>query len=96
MNVVRFCASATILNGYINVAGGRSLEDKTTNSAELYDPKCDAWTNIASMKLDRYDFALIELNGFLYAMGGNEDENVIEKYDPWKNCWSEVCERFSQ
>lgn len=96
MNVVRFCASGTVLNGYIYIAGGRSKESAVTKSAELYDPKRDEWTNIASMNVARDNFALIELNGFLYAMGGNEDENVIEKYDPWKNCWSEVCERFSQ
>lgn len=35
----------------------------------------------------RSDFALSGANGCLYAMGTN---GIVERYDPWKNCWMEV------
>lgn len=86
MKVARYWASATVLNGYVYVAGGiNGIIDSA--SVELYDPKFDEWTEIKPMNRARYAFALVEWDGFLYAMGGHE---TLEKYDPWKNCWTEV------
>lgn len=90
MNVPRFNAAAAVLNGYIHVAGGDGTgwDHLDLDSVELYDSKCDEWINIKPMERCRSGFALIESNGFLYAMGGDCD--MIEKYDPRKNYWMEV------
>lgn len=92
MNVARQMATATKFNGYICVAGGCiGVEDSgmaiLSNSIELYDPQNDEWTQPAPMNNPRSIFALFELNGFLYAMGTHE---VIEKYEPAENSWTEV------
>lgn len=87
MNVPRSDAAAAVLNGFIYVAGGTG-DFGTLNSVELYDPKCDEWIEIKSINEKRSSFALTEWNGYLYAMGGGCP--IIEKYDPWKNCWMKV------
>lgn len=88
MKFARYNASATILNGYIYVAGGRANPGGVRTSVELYDPKCDDWTDVKPMIKSRDKFALIESNGFLYAMGGGQRE--IERYDPYKARWTVV------
>lgn len=86
MKRARYNASAAVLGEYIYVAGGQDSEE--TDSVELYDPKCDEWTTINPMQVTRSAFALIEYNGCLYAIGG--ENHMIEKYNPYKNCWTEV------
>lgn len=85
MTVARSFPSVAVLKEYIYVAGGQACQ-KYVALVELYDPKKDAWVKLAPMNNARAAFALFELNGFLYATGSE-----IEKYDPWKNCWAEVC-----
>lgn len=89
MNVARYMASATVLNGYIYIAGGWAGGEQATSSVELYDPKTDEWFRVTPMSLARGDFVLAETKGFLYALG---QDKVVERFDPWKNCWSKVCE----
>lgn len=84
MHHPRASASSTILNKYICIAGGLG-----NSSVELYDPQTDEWTKVTPMNTARCGFALIAWNGFLYAMG---DDAVVERFDPYKNCWSMVCE----
>lgn len=85
MKVARFYASTAVFDRYIYVAGG----EPALASVELYDPECDEWTDIKPMNRPRSAFALVALNGFLYAIGGNVA--VIEKYDPNEACWTDVC-----
>lgn len=85
MNTVRYCAHATVLNGYIYIVGGLI----SAISLELYDPKIDEWTNLTSLNNHHVAFALIASNGFLFAMGSSD---VIKKFDPYKNRWATVCE----
>lgn len=87
MKVARYHASATILNEYICIAGGRTYKNNNVFSVELYDPKRNEWRKLAVLNKPRSRFSLIERNGFLYAIGGN---NSTEKYDPWTNCWTKV------
>lgn len=87
----RFCASAAILNGYIYMAGGFTFtKSSQDNSVVMYDPRTNEWTGAAGMNKPRRSFTLLESNGFLYAMGGNRIK--IERFDPFKNAWTEVCE----
>lgn len=92
MNVALYYASVTCGNGYIYVAGGLSDRDTASNFVEMYDPKKDEWVQLANMNKSRIAFALINSNGILYAMGWNSS---IEKYDPWKTCWTVVRVRNS-
>lgn len=92
MNLSRANASATILNGYIYIAGGvMEIGDEyiPTDAVELYDPKTDEWTKVAPMNQPRSNFALIAWNGFLYALGGDA---IVERFHPFKNGWTMVCE----
>lgn len=87
----RHFASATVINGYIYVAGGGAYYNKPkSTSVELYDPKTDEWMSLNHMKKARENFVLVELNGFLYAMGGYDKS--VERFDPLKNRWTEVGE----
>lgn len=86
MNVARYLGSVAVLNEYIYVVGGIARY-VLTNSVELYDPKNDEWIQLPPMGETRKEFALFMSKGFLYALGWNE---VIERYDPWKNCWKKV------
>lgn len=89
MNDTRDEASAVILNGYICVAGGYTTEYTWSKSVELYNPSLNEWRELKEMNKSRANFGLVELDGYLYAMGG---DRIIEKYDPRTDCWAEVCE----
>lgn len=91
MHVARAFPSAVIMNGYIYVAGGE-VNQRATNVVEMYNPKSNEWKLLAPLNISRCSFALIQIYGFLYVIGGNSSavQNVIEKYYPRKNCWMEV------
>lgn len=59
-----------------------------TNTFECYNPQKNQWIKLASMCYKRMNFALIQLNGFIYAIGHNE---FIEKYNPLENKWTTIC-----
>lgn len=90
MHSPRYNASATVLNGYIYIAGGSYDEEyyDEADCVEFYNPKTDKWTKTAAMNEGRVKFALLESNGSLYAMGCNE---VIERFAPHTNRWTKVC-----
>lgn len=89
--------SATVVNGYIYVAGGEYW-DRTDNcytlkSVERYDPIRDEWEDLPSMKYERINFALVHSNGFLYAFGAEGSDKGAEKigrFDLSTSRWSEV------
>lgn len=87
MNTARSCAYATVLNGFIYVAGGIIDASNSTNAVEVYDPQTDEWGQSAVMNEKRQVFALMASNRFVYAMGNNR---IIESYDPWKASWAKV------
>lgn len=86
MNVPRYFSSIIQLNGYICVAGGLSY-GRCINSVELYDTGRDKWTKLAPMKRSRFGFTMINSNDFVYVIGYKA---TVERYDFWKNCWTEV------
>lgn len=91
MKYARFWHSATRLREYFCVAGGFSV-DKVTDSVELYDPSKNEWTQSASMNKSRSNFAITQINESLYVMGhGLGHGATIERLDPWKPRWVEVC-----
>lgn len=58
-----------------------------------YDPDCDKWFKIASMKSPRIGVGLACINRLLFAVGGFDGQhrlNSVECYDPEKDEWSDV------
>lgn len=87
MYCARYAYAAAVLDGYFYVAGGTGSHHTILNTVEFYDPKNDDWTQVSGMNIPRRDFALVESNGFLYAMGNNE---ILERYDPRQDLWTVV------
>lgn len=87
MNVARYYASATIVNGSIYIAGGRNDLSSLTDTVEVYNPNGDQWMTYTPMNKIRNAFALIKAGEFLYALGSHSS---IERYDPWNSCWTVV------
>lgn len=87
MYCARYAYAAAMLGGFLYVAGGTGSHHTILNTVECYDPKTDDWSQVSSMNTTRRDFALVESNGFLYAMGNNE---ILERYDPRQDLWTVV------
>lgn len=88
----RFDYSAAIMGGKIYIAGGKNgTASSSLDSVECYDPVDDKWTEISNMNYARTDFALVEFNGMLYAMGHHKS---VERYDPVQNVWTVVREKW--
>ncbi len=53
---------------------------------------CDCWTNKAFMPTPRYSLAVANVNGTLYAVGGNQPYGrypaAVEAYDPATDTWT--------
>nr|GMD41283.1 F-box/kelch-repeat protein At1g67480-like [Ipomoea batatas] len=83
-----------VLNAKLVVMGGYSMIDGSGSvSAEVfqYDSCLNSWSKLASMNVARYDFACAEVNGMVYAVGGNgvdgESLSCAEVYDPDTDKW---------
>ena len=87
MNVARSGHFAVALSdGRVLVGGGNSSGGGTTNSAEIYDPTADSWTQIGPMTAARANSsaALLQDGRVLIAGGDNSGvpSNTIEVFDP--------------
>lgn len=84
----RHCySSAIVWNEHIFIVGGLNMYGLLPET-ESFDTNTNVWTTVASMILHRSHFGLIESSGFLYAIGFDK---IIEKFDPDKKEWKEVC-----
>ncbi|XP_072018160.1 kelch-like protein 28 [Amphiura filiformis] len=97
--------SSIVVDGVLYVAGGEYERpddeddddpdplDVQLNSLWKYDPESNSWKELANMKLERSTFALVHLDGFLYAIGGKCNDGAIrsvECYDISQNKWKSV------
>ncbi|XP_078492582.1 kelch-like protein 12 isoform X2 [Ciona intestinalis] len=93
MKEQRWRAASAVLNDQMCVAGGLD-GGYTLSSVELYNPVVNTWTNIASMKTERRDHALVSYNGCLYSFGGEDDYsnrfNSMESFDPREGQWKSL------
>ena len=63
------------------------------SSVERYDPATNAWEAVAPMGTARVVLAVAVLDGKLYAVGGESNDNYlssVERYDPALNAWDAV------
>ncbi|KAM7484081.1 hypothetical protein LguiA_000090 [Lonicera macranthoides] len=86
-----------VLNGKLLViAGCFNIDTDGTRSATAdvyqYDSCLNSWSKLANMNVARYDFACAEVDGMVYAVGGNgidgESLSSAEVYDPDANRWT--------
>ena len=81
------------MGGKIYVTGGRNQDESSVNSAYVYDPQANAWTQLASMGNARQDHASAAVGGKLYVFGGfdnGERLSTAEVYDPASDSWAQV------
>lgn len=90
MNDARDFASVALWNGYFYIAGGYDNRGGLISSVEFYEVRTNKWTKVAPMKHARSSFALIDKSKYMYAIGAH---HTIEKFDPYRNSWTEVCKR---
>ena len=98
----RLCThSAAAMGGKIYLTGGETGEGTSANSAYVYDPQADAWTQLASMGTARRGHASAAVGGKLYVFGGLKDGlngtylpfqdlSRAEVYDPASDSWAQV------
>ena len=84
---------APAVNGKIYVIGGRETNQGPAVSAvEEYDPMTDTWTKKTDMPTARGAMAVAEVNGKIYAIGGQPDSGAflrtVEEYDPVTDTWA--------
>ena len=85
--------AAAAMGGKIYVTGG--YNGGSQNSAYVYDPQADAWTQLASMGSARRAHASAAVDGKLYVFGGYGAEltqrvSTAEAYDPASDSWAPV------
>lgn len=89
--------NAVTLNGYIYAVGGYEKNTpygNTPRSVERYDPITNQWKYMSDMNEKRMEFAVILLDGYIYAIGGDElsktPGRTAERYDPTNDQWDEI------
>lgn len=94
MNVARASATITVLtNGKVLVTGGWGGAS-ALNSAEVYDPGANTWTNTGNMNSPRFNHtATLLLTGKVLVCGGQTDgagtvTNLCDLYDPTANTFA--------
>ena len=92
--------TATLLgDGRVLIAGGRngtSTASYAQSHAAVYHPSTNSWTNVAPLKIARYDHTATKLgNGKVLVVGGWNPDTVgsikeVELFDPMTNTWTTV------
>ena len=78
---------AAVVNSKLYVIGFGS-----TPGTEIYNPASNSWTTGPPMPMPRYDGAVVEADGKIYAIGGDDGHGnfvgTVEAYDPATNTWA--------
>lgn len=87
--------AAGAISGKVFFVGGGNYSCGVTPELQSYTPGSNTWTTLPNMPTARYEFGAAELNGQLYAVGGNPGcgspgnaIRAVEAYDPVGNTWS--------
>ncbi|XP_005111835.1 kelch-like protein 20 [Aplysia californica] len=86
----------------INYRGTITTEG-VSNQVYMFDQAEASWQPKAKMNMIRSQFSLVIVDGFLYAVGGQDGNEIlmtVERYDPHTNTWTMVrslprCLRFT-
>lgn len=93
MTIPREYAAHAVLTGRLFLMGGKNDLAGRHSSVEYYDPVAKKWRMVAPMRHARSHATASVSNGFIYILGGLDNEGAlqsIEKYDPQDNSWTEV------
>jgi hypothetical protein len=83
MRVPRDGATLTLLgDGTALAVGGQDAGGLRLSSAEVYDPKADAWSLVGSMARARYEHTAVRVTNGLVLVAGGEASGDVEAYDP--------------
>ncbi|XKL62121.1 hypothetical protein PGB90_001954 [Kerria lacca] len=91
-HIRRLQFGAAIIDSKICIVGGRDGL-KTLNTAECFDLKAMAWTNLPPMSTSRHGLGITVFEGPLYAVGGHDGWsylNTVERLDIELKQWSFV------
>ena len=86
--------STSVVDGLIYTIGGSKGGGQIIPTVEVYAPATDTWEARADMPTPRANFPTCELNGRIYAFGGEHSANlaaptgIVEEYDPVNNTWA--------
>lgn len=92
-----------VIDNFLYACGGK-YENQASNEIATarcfrYDPRFDAWYELASMIEPRRDFAMVGLDGNLFAIGGQDENkmmNTVECYSIYQNEWEHKCSLHEQ
>jgi len=73
-----------VLGGSFGNEAGEEL-----STVDVYDPRTNAWKQVASMPITRYQHAGVALDGKIYALGGYGVDilSSMDMYDPQSDSW---------
>ena len=88
----------TSFNEELYLMGGLYLNDQDLSEVMIcevqkYNPMCNEWTQLASMKSCRAGHCAVVLEDLIYVIGGSDgltSLKSVESYDPSTNRWSKV------
>ena len=94
--------AAAVISGKIYMTGGSRSHlalGSSVNSAYVYDPQADVWTQLTSMGAARKNHASAAVGGKLYVFGGwvgSTGLSTAEVYDPASDGWAQVTSLTSE
>jgi len=98
MPTPRWGLGTSVVNGKIYAIGGATSSNgcdyPASSKVEEYDPQTDTWdTTKTAMPLPRESFAISEVNGKIYVIGGSpvtcaNHTSTVQEYDPQTDKWS--------
>ncbi|XP_028289100.1 kelch-like protein 10, partial [Parambassis ranga] len=97
--VLRTNHGAAYLGGYVYFVGGFAQGFIATNSVLRFDLSTRTWQEVAPMYYCRSYVSVTVLNGFIYAMGGDDGHTRLssaEFYQPETNQWLEIAPMHEQ
>ncbi|PYS98595.1 MAG: hypothetical protein DMF63_15480 [Acidobacteria bacterium] len=76
MPTPRSGAAVAVVDGIIYVMGGGGVSG-ALSTVEAYDPATDSWASKRPMLFSHVSFGAAELNGIIYALGGNGNRTQV-------------------
>lgn len=93
MNMLRWKARATVLDGHIYITGGSYDRDHKYcyNVIEIYDPGSDEWHQSLQPHSHNTEI-LFKWNSVLHSIGAEicRHASIVETYDASEKCWTKV------
>ncbi len=95
MNVPRYNAGSAQYDGKIYVFGGLDANKTVLDSAEVYDPAQDTWTEVSPLPTARAASCAEVIGDTIYVIGGSQgawQQNLTTNavYDPNTDTWTEA------